>query len=120
MATNLINRGRIFNVTVPAGLVSGDPVMIGPLSGVLQDDRVAATGRANVEFSRDLVVYDLSVQAVNDAGNTTVAVGDVLNYFATDVPPLSLRTHGVQYGVAFEAIAAAGATDTINVALFDE
>ena len=120
MATNLVNRSRIHNVDVGgtgAGYTSGAPIMIGRLSGVLVCDADAAH-LADVEFDQELVVYDLSVKAILVGPvNTTVAVGDDITYTVGDTPRLSKKATGKQFGVAFEAITNAGATDTIRVAL---
>jgi len=123
MATNLVNRGRIFNVDVGGtgvGYTSGVPIMIGRLAGVLVCDADAAQ-MADVEFDRELVVYDLSVKAIiNGPVNTTIAVGDDITYIVGDTPRLSKKAAGKQYGVAFEANAGAGTTTTIKVALVAE
>lgn len=122
MAKNLVNRGRIFNVNVGgtgAGYTSGSPIMLGRLAGVLVCDADAAN-TADVEFDRELVVYDLSVKAIDNAGNTTIAVGDDITYTVGDSPRLSKKAAGKQYGVAFEANAGAGTTTTIQVAVVAE
>ena len=116
MAINLIQRGRILNVPVDVGKVSGDPTVLGPYPGVCVNDRGAGSGpatNADVEFDREFVIYDLDVEAVDFGGPSAVAVGDVLYYDTTDV--LNKDNSGEEYGVALEVIAAG--TDTINVML---
>jgi hypothetical protein len=62
------------------------------------------------------LVYDLSVKAVNDSGNSTVAIGDKLYYVSGDTPKLSKKVSGVFFGYAMEGITA-GSTATIEVLL---
>ena len=68
---------------------------------------------ADVEFDREFVIYDLSVQAVDAGGASAVAVGDVLYYDGTNI--LNKNNAGEEYGVALEVIAAGIAV--INVML---
>ena len=116
MAINLVNRGRILNVPVAVGKVSGNPTVLGPYPGVCVTDRGTGAGpatNADVEFDREFVIYDLSVQAVDAGGASAVAVGDVLYYDTTNI--LNKNNAGEEYGVALEVIAAGIAT--INVML---
>ena len=118
MAINLVNRGRILNVPVAVGKVSGNPTVLGPDPGVCVNDRGAGAGpatNADVEFDREFVIYDLQVQAVIiGAVASAVAVGDVLYYDGTNI--LNKDNSGEEYGVALEVIGG-GLTDTINVML---
>jgi hypothetical protein len=116
MAINIVNRSRIYNVAVAAGKVSGNPTMVGPLPGVCLNDRVAATGLADVEFDEELLMITASVQGVDGAGNSAVAVGDLLYYDGTNV--LNKNNAGRAYGVAFATVGA-GLTATINVVLYN-
>lgn len=114
MATNTWNRGRVFNVAVTAGFVSGDPEVIGPLPGVLQTSRDSA-GNADVEFDRVLVGYTLTCEAViAGAVASAIAVGDILYHDGTTT--LNKDNAGEEYGVAFSTLGG-GATGAVNVIL---
>lgn len=110
MAVNLVNRGRILNVPVGVGKVSGDPVVLGPYPGVCVNDRGAGAGpavNADVEFDREFVIYNINVEAVDFVAPNAVAVGDVLYYDTiTDANILNKDNNGEEYGVALEVIAA--------------
>lgn len=111
---NLIQNGEVLTLAVSSGVVSGDPVVVGAINGVALIDRDSA-GQATVQTSG---VFDLSVAAVNDAGNTTIAIGDRIYYVSGDTPKLSRKaTAGTLFGIALEANASSGTTATINVAL---
>lgn len=111
MAKNRIfESGRQLYLPVAEGTKSGDPVLIGERTGIALTDRDAA-GKAAIDFGG---VYDLSVKAVNDSGNSAVAVGEKLFYNANDTPKLSKKTSGTFFGWANEVVNA-GATDTIQV-----
>jgi len=115
MATNKVQDGKILRLTVGSGVVSGNPVVVGNgLAGVALTDYDATDGKATVEIGNG--VYDLSVQAVNDAGNVAVAVGDRLYFAGSTTPWLSKKTSGKFFGIALEAITS-GQTATINVLL---
>lgn len=97
-------------VTDPATPVAGDPVVVGQLPGVaLTDER--ADGTTTVAFEG---VFNLSVRGVDGAGNSAVAVGDILYYVAADTPKLSKKNTGVRFGYALGTVNA-GATATIPV-----
>jgi hypothetical protein len=116
MAINLVQRGRILNVPVAVGKVTGSPTVVGPYPGVCVNSRGAGAGpavNADVEFDREFVIYDLEVEAVDIAAPNAVVFGDVLYYDGTDI--LNKANNGEEYGVALEAIAAG--TDFINVML---
>ena len=116
MAVNLVNRGRILNVPVAVGKVTGSPTVLGPYPGVCVNSRGAGAGpavNADVEFDREFVIYDLDVEAVDAGGASAIAVGDVMYYDGTDV--LNKDNSGEEYGVALEVVAAG--TDTINIML---
>jgi hypothetical protein len=112
MATNRVYaRNSPLSVTVSSPTVSGDPVVVGAMGGgVALTDYDAVTGKATVDFEG---VYDLSVEAVDDAGNSAVEEGDALYYTAG---VLSKDSSGVFFGYALEAIDS-GETDTIHVRL---
>lgn len=113
MAKNLVfAEGRRLNLPVGAGVKSGDPVAIGAMTGVALNDRDAA-GNATVDFGG---VYELSVKAVSDVGNSAVAVGDQLYFVVGDTPKLSKKSStGLYFGFALDAVGS-GETATIRVA----
>lgn len=112
MATNKIQDGEVLRLAVGSGVDSGDPVSVGnALRGVALTDYDSADGKASVAMNG---VYDISAQAVDDAGNSTVAVGDRLYYSGSASPYLSKKKSGKFFGIALEAITA-GQTSTINV-----
>lgn len=118
MATNLIRRdvnGLSVVCSHPAAPDSGDPVRVNQMTGVALTDE-GDGGNAATETTVDFGprVYDLSVKAVNDSGNSAVAFGDQLYYVDADTPVLSKKASGYFFGFALEAISS-GATDTINV-----
>lgn len=103
MAVNLLQRGRILNVPVAVGKVSGNPTVLGPYPGVCVTDRGTGAGpaaNADVEFDREFVIYDLSTEPVDAGGASPIAVGDVLYYDGTNI--LNKHNAGEEYGVALE------------------
>ncbi|MCE5306359.1 MAG: capsid cement protein [Phycisphaerales bacterium] len=111
---NKIQDGEVLNLVVGASVVAGDPVVVGGVNGVAATDYDATSTMAAVETQG---VFDLSVKAVNDAGNSGVAIGDRIYFVTGDTPKLSKKaTGGSLFGIALEAITS-GATDTINVLL---
>ena len=112
MATNQLYYDEPLNVAVPSGITSGDPLCIGKMPGVAVDDRDSTTGYATVDFGRN--VYDLAVEAVDDAGNVAVAIGDRIYYTSTDTIVLNKKKSGIFFGIALEAITS-GSDDTIMV-----
>ncbi len=114
MATNFIQEGRKLRLTVGSTVVSGDPVAIGnAIRGVAITDYSAADAKATIDTEG---VYDLSVQAVDDDGNSAVAAGDRLYYAGSAAPYLSKKKSGKFFGIALEAVGS-GLTATINVLL---
>lgn len=112
MATNRkFHSGKVLRLTVASPTETGDPVLIGGMAGVALTDYKAADGKATVDMGG---VYDLSVKAINGAGNSAVAEGDALYYVSGDTPVLSKKATGVFFGYALEAIAT-GETATIMV-----
>ena len=110
MATNKIADANIQEWTV-ASKSSGDPVILEKMTGVCLGDTDATSGKVVVDTEG---IYDLSVKAINDAGNVAVADGDMIFYVVGDTPVLSKKASGVFFGYAREAIAT-GTTATINV-----
>ena len=97
--------------TNPATPASGDPVRFGSFTGVaLTDER--ADGTTTVDFREN--VWDLSVKAIDGAGNSAVVVGDAIYYVDADTPKLSKKNTGYLFGFALEAIDA-GQTATIRI-----
>lgn len=112
MATNKIQDGNILRLTVGSGVDSGDPVSVGnALRGVALTDYDSGDGKASIAMNG---VYDLSVQAVDDAGNSAVAIGDRLYYAGSASPFLSKKKSGKFFGIALETVTT-GTTATINV-----
>lgn len=99
-------------VTNPATPASGDPVRYGQRVGVaLTSER--ADGTTSVQFDG---VFNLSVQGVDQSGNSAVAEGDILYYTDGDTPKLSKKNTGVRAGYAAGTVGS-GATATIPVIL---
>lgn len=113
MATNKVNEIAFTKyLAVPSGVVSGDPVQLGNLTGVATFDRDSA-GKSVVDFQGS---YTLSVKGVNDAGNVAVAVGDALYFTLGDTPRLSKKASGTLFGFA-QGIVLTSATTSIEVTL---
>lgn len=106
-------------VVLPAASTyeSGDPIRSNGLNGVcLEDSGNVTTGYATVNTEG---VWDLSAQAVDDEGSTTIAAGDTIYFDSANTPVLSKRSSGSAYGIAQEAIGY-GLTATINVFLIQD
>ncbi len=115
MAENIIfKHGNTLNMAVPSGITSGDPVVVNNITGVALTDR-DSDGNATVKFNG---VADLSVKAIDDDGNSAVAVGDVIYWLTGDTPKLSKKNSGTGFGVAMETITS-GSTATIKVKQMD-
>ena len=114
MAQNLqMNDGRYISAaaTAPAAPDSGDPVLVGQIPGVALTDEDAA-GNTTIDLGG---VYMLSVEGVNNAGNSAVAVGDIIYYETGETPPLNKdNVAGVRFGYALGTVGA-GLTATIAV-----
>jgi hypothetical protein len=122
MATNrkhTTHSGNSLSFAVASTVTSEDPLMIGGnLPGVaITDYGESKTGQATVELGGCGSIYDVSVKAITDEGNTTVAIGDKITFTAGDTPALSKKASGKLWGYAIEAIATVGATATIKVML---
>lgn len=113
MATNLIrDEGKVVKVAV-ASITSGMPVIKGQITGVALADTDAD---GNVVIQRR-GVFDLAVEAKVAAGNSAVAIGDILYYDAAETIKINKDvTNGVRFGYALEAITS-GSNDTIQVLL---
>ena len=113
MAKNTIfTPGESLELPVPALTLSGDPVVLGQLPGVAQNDR-QADGNATVAL---VGVHDLPVKGIDGGGNVAVAPGDILYLTFADTPKISKKATGVRFGYALEAVTS-GATDTIRVSV---
>lgn len=110
MATNKIQDGVLLSLAVASTVVSGDPVIVGNgIPGVAITSYDSVSGKAVIDTSG---VYDLSVQAKNDDGNSAVAIGDRIYIGSTGI--LSKKVSGKFFGIALETVTT-GATATINV-----
>lgn len=110
---NFVSKGRSLVLAI-AAMLSGYPAMKGGLKIVCS----GATDAAGNVAGETEGVFDLSVKAVNDSGNSAVAIGDQIFYNANDTPKLSKKQGGRFFGYALEAITS-GSTATINVKLAD-
>src|SRR3990167_276042 len=109
MAGNQIYDDAVsLSLPVPVGAVSGDPVVVGKMPGVLLTDRDAVTLEATVFMGG---AFTLSVIGQNDAGNSAVAIGDALFYDGTNIDK---KESGEFFGWALGAVNA-GATTAIPV-----
>lgn len=119
MAKNYISEGKVIHAacTYPAAPDSGDPVLVGTIPGVALTDE-GAGGNASTETSIATEgVFDLSVEAVNNGGNSAVVAGDKIYYEAGETPPLNKdNVSGVLFGKALAEITS-GETATIKVLL---
>lgn len=112
MATNKIQDGEALRLTVGSDVDSNEPVTVGnALRGVALTDYDSGDGKAAIAMEG---VFDLSVQAVDDAGNSAVAVGDRLFFAGTTTPWLSKKKSGKFFGIALETVTT-GTTATIQV-----
>lgn len=114
-------KNRVFekadNVTLTSAALSGgksgDPVVVGGISGVLTTD-VSSTNEGTI---RRRGIFRLTAKAVNDTGNSAIAVGDPIYHVAADEWKLSKKASaGPLYGYAVTGLTA-GSTGTIQVCL---
>ncbi len=122
MALNeVLEYARKMSVPVAVGVVSGDPVLVGSRTGVALTDR-DADGYATVDFWG---AYNLSVKAIDDAGNSEVDWFTPIYYVDADTPKLSKKASGRLFGFAAVSpksanpLIAGGATATIEIAQVD-
>lgn len=114
MSKNYVQEGKHLTLDVGGDLKSGDPVVVGGISGVLMVDADATTHMATVDTQG---VYALSVKAVNDSGNSAISVGDPLFYVSGDTPAISKKgSTGTLFGYSL-GVVEAGTTATVNVLL---
>ena len=110
-----VNRTAYWNMPVPVGTVSGDPVSAGFITGHALNDRDAA-GNADVALPRVAEIVDILVTARVLITPVTIAVGDEL--FEDGAGVVDNDPAGVHYGYAAEVLAIVGGVDTaatINV-----
>lgn len=113
MARNYVQPGKTLRIPTAEGAKSGDPMVIGSwLPCVLLTDAEAESPYEATVATMD--VYEVSVEAVDQAGNNAVSIGDAIYYDSTKDPVLSKRANGEFFGVALEEIGA-GSTDAIAV-----
>lgn len=114
MAKNRVRiDGRFISkaATSPATPASGDPVVVGQIPGVALIDE-QTDGAVTVDTAG---VYNLSVKGENNAGNSAVAVGDILYFEAGQTPPINKdNVAGVRFGYALGTVGS-GLTATIPV-----
>lgn len=112
MAKNMVHEEGTQIVVVQASRVSGDPMVVGQIPGVALTS--SESGTNNVTMKTD-GVFLLSVKGENNAGNSAVAIGDILYYEAGQTPPVNKdNVAGVRFGYAMDAITS-GSTATIRV-----
>jgi predicted RecA/RadA family phage recombinase len=103
---------RYIAVTVAAGVVSGDPVKLGDLTGVAYNDRDAITGKVSIDRGGS---YKLTVYGHDGAANSAVAEGDRL-YLDAANKRLHKKATDTFFGWAAPGQAVAGgATAVIEV-----
>ena len=108
---------QFLNIAVPSGIVSGDPVSIGFITGVAQTTRDSA-GNATIRIAPSAAV-NLSVigqtTISSPVTNSAVAVGDKL-YVDNTTKTVSKDATGKFIGYALGTVLS-GATTAINVLL---
>lgn len=112
MATNMVYKtGDRIELNVGTGVMSGDPVAVGEITGVALLD---ADTDGNTVVVRD-GVFELSVVGNDGTTGAAVAVGDPL-YITAGEKFLDVDATAVLFGYALEEVAS-GATKTIKVLL---
>ena len=104
--------GDKLTLTVAAGCAVGDPLILGQINCVAET--LAAAGADASVGTKG--AYWLSVKGVDDAGNSSISVGDQIYFVAAETPKLSKKESGNFFGWALDAVAAAE-TKTIRVLL---
>lgn len=113
MSKNKVQEGKHLTMDVGSDLLSGAPIVIGGIAGVLMHDADTTTHIATIDTEG---VYDLSVKGVDGVGNSAVAIGDAIYWTVGDTPQLNKKATGALFGYALEAVTS-GSTATINVLL---
>jgi len=117
MAKNRVHERATQLVLAPtrapgATALSGDPVLIGQIPGVMltdASDTVANGGRGTVQLDGS---FDLAVEAREREAGLAVAAGDIV-YFDERLLNVD-RANGVRFGYALEAVTRER-TETIHV-----
>ncbi len=114
MATNRKNEdGNRLYLEVGSGVSSGDPIVVGQIPGVALYD-ADSSNKAVIQTDG---VFDLTAEAVDNAGNSAIAVGDILYYDSAATIKINKDvTNGVRFGYAKEAVTA-GSSGTIEVVI---
>ena len=112
MALNLVMEEGVYLYevcTAPTTPVSGDPVMIGQIPGVALTDEGGGGNDATKTTVHTAGVYNLNVEGVVGAGNSAVAVGDILYYDTAATVKINKDvTNGIRFGYALGTVASAG------------
>lgn len=104
--------GRHISVTPTDGAaLSGAPGRVGERAGVAEND-IGTDGTTVMDFDG---VYSLAVQGIDGAGNSAVAVGDILYYVDANTPKLSKVATGHRFGYAHGVVASGNASTVIDV-----
>jgi predicted RecA/RadA family phage recombinase len=112
MATNKVYDEGTQIVVVQAGRTAGDPMVVGQIPGVALTSSESGTNNVTMQTNG---VFRLSVKGENNAGNSAVAIGDILYYEAGQTPPVNKdNVAGVRFGYALDTVNS-GATATIRV-----
>ena len=107
---NEIQKGNVITVTFSEDVESGQPYKIGNITGVV----IGSYSAGEPGGLKRVGVFDLSVQGVDDAGNSAVAYGDIIYISNTYV--LSKNDTGTEFGKAMGAVVS-GQTTSIPVLL---
>jgi len=111
MAVNMIYKSGDQIEIAAAGVASGDPVVVGEITGVALTDTDA---NGNVVIRRD-GVFDLPVLGNDGNAGAAIAVGDPV-YLGATGGTLDVDAAGTLFGYALEPVGS-GATTTIKVLL---
>jgi len=112
MAKNMIYKdGRHLKLAI-AGILSGDPICVGEITGVALID-TDADGNVVADTKG---VYDLSVKGHDGTSDAAIAIGDKVYYDSGDTPKINKNAATIFFGYALEEVAS-GVTDTIMVLL---
>lgn len=114
MSINDVSLAKGRKVAVPAGVVSGDPVLVGvDLIGTASTDR-DSDGNALVNLETGRIV-SIPVKGIDGAGNSAVALGDPLYIVMADTPHVSKKATGVRFGSALGTVTSGGTAGSLEV-----
>lgn len=114
MASNFIDPGDRWSgaLSAPATPTSGDPGVLGQIPVVaLTDEADGGNAAGEVTFAMS-GIFECPVTGANAAGNTAVAIGDIIYWDSTVLN--KDNTNGIRWGYALGAVSS-GATTTIKV-----